>query len=74
MTPATKRSIFRWIHILFGLPVVGYIYAPQAEVQPYVDVHRYFIMPMLLLSGLWLWKGAAISRLFVKKSPAPASE
>jgi hypothetical protein len=29
---------------------------------------------MLLLSGLWLWKGAAIIRLFVKKSPAPASE
>ena len=26
MKEATKRSIFRWIHIIFGIPILGYIY------------------------------------------------
>jgi hypothetical protein len=26
MKEVTKRSIFRWIHIIFGIPIVGYIY------------------------------------------------
>jgi hypothetical protein len=30
---ATKRSILRWIHIIFGFPILGYIYGPAEEVQ-----------------------------------------
>jgi hypothetical protein len=26
MKEVTKRSIFRWIHIIFGIPILGYIY------------------------------------------------
>ena len=26
MKETTKRSIFRWIHIICGIPIVGYIY------------------------------------------------
>ena len=26
MTEATKRSIFRWVHIICGIPILGYIY------------------------------------------------
>ena len=28
MKEVTKRSIFRWIHIVFGIPIIGYIYSP----------------------------------------------
>ena len=32
MKEATKRSIFRWIHIIFGIPILGYIYdSPTLE-------------------------------------------
>jgi len=74
MSASTRRTILRWIHIIFGLPIVGYIYGPQAEVQQYVDVHRYFLMPVLLLTGLWMWKGPAIARLFSKRSPVVSAE
>jgi hypothetical protein len=26
MTEGTKRSIFRWVHIICGIPILGYIY------------------------------------------------
>jgi hypothetical protein len=68
MKPGTKRSILRWIHILFGLPIVGYIYGPQAEVQQYVHVHRYFLLPVLLTTGFWMWKGHVVEQLFWKKA------
>jgi hypothetical protein len=66
MTPTTRRSILRTIHILFGLPIIGYIYGPQAEVAQYVNVHRYFLLPVLLLTGFWMWKGQAVRRIFSK--------
>jgi hypothetical protein len=28
MKDATKRSIVRWIHIVFAIPILGYIYSP----------------------------------------------
>lgn len=68
MNSTTRRSILRWIHIGFGLLIIGYIYGPQAEVQQYVNVHRFFIVPVLVLTGLWMWKGPAIRRRFSKTS------
>jgi hypothetical protein len=68
MTNTTKRSILRWIHILFALPVLAYIYAPQAEVQQYVDYFRFLYIPVVVGTGFWMWKGQAVRRLFSKLS------
>lgn len=68
MTPGTKQTIFRWIHIIFGLPIIGYIYGPPEEVLQYAPMFKFVFMPVLLLSGLWMWKGHLITRLFSRKS------
>lgn len=68
MTASTKRSILCWFHIVFGLTLVGFIYGPPEEVAPYRDNFRFFIMPAVIVTGFWLWKGDAIMRLFSKKS------
>ena len=66
MTEATKRSIFRWIHIVFGIPVIGYIYSPFKELPNYAPVVRYVALPVIALSGLWMWKGHLVRRLISK--------
>ncbi|MBX7208754.1 MAG: hypothetical protein K1X78_10610 [Verrucomicrobiaceae bacterium] len=63
MSP-TKRTILRWIHILFALPLIGYIYGPPEEVAQYASMFRYIYVPVLFLSGLLMWKGHVIGRLF----------
>ncbi len=68
MTAATKRTIFRWIHILFGLPILGYNYGPAEEVAQYAPMFRYIFVPVLVFSGFWMWKGDAILRLVFRKS------
>jgi len=67
MSPGTQRTILRSIHILFGLPIIGYVYGPPEEVQQYAPMFRYIFVPVLFLSGLWMWKGHLLTRLFLKK-------
>jgi len=66
MKEATKRSIFRWIHIIFGIPILGYIYDSPSDTPNYAFSIRYVLVPVLLLSGLWLWKGHVVRRLVSK--------
>jgi thiosulfate reductase cytochrome b subunit len=61
---AAKRSILRWIHLIFGIPILGYIYSPFEDIPQYAPAVRYFFLPVLVLSGLWMWKGHVIRRLF----------
>lgn len=68
MKPGTQQTIFRWIHILFGLPILGYIYGPPEEVAPYAPMFRYVFVPVLVLSGVWMWKGHLVARVFSKKN------
>jgi len=67
MNPAVTRVISRWIHIVFGVPVIGYIYSPFQDLQYYARSVRFFFLPILILSGLWMWKGHLLRRL-TKKS------
>jgi hypothetical protein len=68
MTEAAKRSIFRWIHIVCGIPILGYIYDSPLDTPNYAPTVRYVFLPVLLLSGLWMWKGHVLRRLISKRS------
>jgi thiosulfate reductase cytochrome b subunit len=67
MKEATKRSIIRWIHIVMAIPIVGYIYSPFDQIPNYATVTRYVYVPILVLSGLWMWKGHVVRRLIFSK-------
>jgi hypothetical protein len=67
MKEATKRSIFRWIHIVFSIPILGYIYSPFQELPKYADRVRFVVVPAMLLSGLWMWKGHTLRRIILKR-------
>jgi hypothetical protein len=54
MKEATKRSIFRWIHIIFGIPIIGYIYDSPTDTPNYAWSIRHVFFPVLLISGLWM--------------------
>jgi hypothetical protein len=69
MKDATKRVIVRWIHIVFSIPIIGYIYSPFEEIPNYAPAVRFVFLPAMLLSGLWMWKGHLLRRL-VSKRPA----
>ena len=67
MSQGTVRLIFRWIHIVFGIPIIGYIYSPFEDIPKYAHITRTFFVPAILLSGLWMWKGHLVRRLFARR-------
>jgi len=73
MTNATKRMIARWIHLIFSIPIIGYIYSPFENIPQYAKPTRYVFFPILALSGLWMWKGHLLRKLISKSSGEPNS-
>jgi len=68
ISSATQRTIFRWIHIILAIPIIGYIYSPFDKIPQYARPTRYVFVPMMVLSGLWMWKGHVVRRLFWKRT------
>jgi len=64
MKDATKRSIARWIHIVVAIPIYGYIYSRFDKLPLYAPPTRFVFFPVMVLSGLWMWKGHLVRRLF----------
>jgi hypothetical protein len=68
MQEATKRSIGRWIHLILSIPILGYIYSPFDQIPNYAFRTRFIFVPIMILSGLWMWKGHVVRRLIAKRS------
>ncbi len=66
MTDATKRSILRSIHIVFAIPIIGYIYSPFKELPNYAPVVRFVALPVIALSGFGCGKAISFDDLFRK--------
>jgi len=67
MKETTKRSIFRWIHLVVAIPIIGYVYSPFKENPNYAPVVRYVAIQVIALTGRWMWKGQLLRRLVSKR-------
>src|SRR6267378_7964467 len=54
---ATKRATLRAIHLVLSIPILGYIYGEPAEVQQYAGAARFVFVPVIILSGFWMYAG-----------------
>lgn len=68
MSQSTQRLICRWIHIILSIPIFGYIYSPFEKLPDYAPATRFVFLPVMILTGLWMWKGHLLRRLMPKRS------
>jgi hypothetical protein len=73
MTWGTIRLILRWVHIIVAIPIYGYIYSPFDKLPLYAHPTRYVFFPLMLLTGLLMWKGHLLRKLVPKKASSPAA-
>ena len=73
MNPGTTRTIFRWIHLLLAIPILGYIYSPFDKIPDYAPLTRFVFVPIMVLSGLWMWKGHVVRRLISRRPAGSAA-
>ena len=69
----TTRTILRWVHIILAIPIFGYIFSPFEKLPQYAPPTRFVFFPLMVLTGLWMWKGHVVQRL-ISKRPAWRNE
>jgi len=57
ISSATKRWILRSVHLILSIPILGYIYSEPSEAQLYASAVRFVFVPVLILSGFWMYAG-----------------
>ncbi len=57
MKSSAKRNIVRWLHIAVGGIIAIYIYSPWGQNPTFQMATKAVVIPLTILSGLWLWKG-----------------
>jgi hypothetical protein len=67
VTQGTVRTIVRSIHLVTAIPIFGYIFSPFEKLPDYAPRTRFIFFPLMLLTGLWMWKGHVVMRLFSRK-------
>ncbi|MEN3368189.1 MAG: hypothetical protein V7609_332 [Verrucomicrobiota bacterium] len=61
MNQGTKRTILRCTHLILSIPILGYIYGEPSEVQQYAGAVRFVFVPVIILSGFWMYSGVVFA-------------
>lgn len=73
ISASKQRTIIRLIHLILAIPIMGYVYSPFDQIPNYAPATRYVFAPLIVLTGLWMWKGHLVKRLFGKGPSTPES-
>ena len=57
ISKATQRTFLRWIHLIFAIPILGYIYSPFEEIPNYAPAVRFVFVPVIIFAGYWMYSG-----------------
>ena len=57
MKASTKRLILRIVHLVAVIPVLGYSYQPASEAEQYAGVTHFVFIPVVILTGYWMYAG-----------------
>lgn len=66
MKSSAKRNLVRWLHIAVGSIIAIYIYSPLGQDPAFQLTTKAMVIPLTILSGLWLWKGHLLRGLLKK--------
>jgi hypothetical protein len=67
MNAAVERKVIRWLHLSLSIPILGHIYGPVAEIPQARMFTQIVAVPLLAISGIWLWQGHRIKARFRPK-------
>lgn len=62
MKTATKRNVFRALHLVGAAIIATYLYSPWSELEWFALLNKDVIFPALTFSGLWMWQGHKLRR------------
>lgn len=68
MSPIALRQVLRWVHIASSAVLGTYLYSPFSENAVFAAATLYAVFPLMALSGVAMWRQAALARLLSGRS------
>jgi thiosulfate reductase cytochrome b subunit len=62
MNASRERNVIRILHLVLSIPIVGFIYGPVANIPQAAWFTRFVAVPIVVLSGIWLWQKPRVLR------------
>ena len=62
------RTVLRWTHILVGALLATFVYSPLREIGAFVLLVQIALIPVLILTGVWMWQQARVRSLLARSS------
>lgn len=72
MNAARERVIIRTLHLVLGIPILGFLYGPVSHIPRAAFFTRAVAFPLLVASGFWLWLKPRLLRWW-RQQQAPMS-
>lgn len=60
------RLILRYTHLAAGILIGLFVYSPLGDVAAFVLLVQIGLIPVVVLTGIWIWQQARVSRLFTR--------
>ncbi len=70
MKSREQRKTVTILHLFFGGVLAVYVYAPIGELATIQMLAKVLLLPLLVISGLWLWKGHLVKKSLKSKTIA----
>lgn len=67
----TVRTLLRWTHLLVGFLIGVFVYTPARESEAFVLFMQAAVVPVVTLTGVWMWQQARIRRLYRRRRGDP---
>jgi hypothetical protein len=52
-----SRALYRTVHLVAGAILGAYVYSPLGDVGWFKFTTRDIVVPLIMVTGVWLWKG-----------------
>jgi hypothetical protein len=62
MNSLSERALIRILHLVLSIPIIGFIYGPVAHIPPAASFTRLIAVPIVALSGIWMWQKPRLLR------------
>jgi len=65
------RLILRYTHLAAGILIGLFVYSPLVDVPAFELLVQITLIPIVVLSGIWIWQQTRVRRLFTRVLTRP---
>jgi thiosulfate reductase cytochrome b subunit len=68
------RLILRYTHLAASILIILFVYSPLGDVPAFELLVQIALIPVAVLTGIWIWQQARVRRLLARFLTGPRKE